>query len=109
MPIVCPRCGGKGVLGWTSYKDKRYYYVVHKGGRRCWLGAEAYEYVEGVTGLDLRGALDRLRHLDYAVKALKHVRAELIKGGLDKSLVLRKVEVIEEELRRIKELLSNRQ
>jgi len=99
----CPRCGMEfSYIEERDINGKTYYYAVHYikvGGKRkkkrCYLGAQVYEYVNKlhsdmltVHGLLTRNPIEYLRQiLDYIVnqpdEGLKHVALDTIKQYLN--------------------------
>jgi hypothetical protein len=81
--VSCPRCGGLGYWAREVREGPRgrhaYVYVVHvEGGRRrkCYLGAEAYDYVERFHGLGLAGDMDGGRWRRYAEQLIDRLKPE---------------------------------
>lgn len=88
-PRICPRCGTKySYIEEREVNGRRYYYAVHyrsENGKRvkkkCYLGADIYEYVNRlhgdmfmVRGLVERNPVEYLREiLDYIVNQSSEV------------------------------------
>jgi hypothetical protein len=70
--FVCPRCGGLGYLERLNVKGHVYFYCRHVSRRegkvrikKCYLGAESYDYVERFQELSLSGLVDKERFARY--------------------------------------------
>jgi hypothetical protein len=81
--FVCPRCGGLGYLERRSVGGHVYVYCRHvwrEGGRRrerkCYLGAEEYDYVERFQLLGLAGLTDKERFRRYMRSLLERLSPE---------------------------------
>jgi len=84
--FLCPRCGSFGYVERRSKGGHVYVYCVHvyrDGGRRrrkrCYLGAEEYDYVERFQELGLAGLTDRERFRRYMRSLLEKLGDEDLK------------------------------
>ena len=81
---LCPRCGKRGYLEFRrSASGQVYVYMHHQksvGGKRthtsCYLGSEAYKYVEKFNELALRGLHDRERFYEYALRVIDQLTVD---------------------------------
>ena len=99
--ILCPRCGGLGYLERRrrgEHGEHVYIYVVHREGkkvRKCYLGAEKYDYVERFHEIGLAGMHDEKRFWRYA--------EELVSKLTYEQLVKLEELIVRAKLRKLKE------
>ena len=94
--FVCPRCGDIGYLSRQTRNGHTYYYCRHvqvmqktRKERKCYLGADKYEYVELVNRMGLSGMLDSERfrkYLEHLLPKLQYDDLVKIKNIIDKEL-----------------------
>jgi hypothetical protein len=97
MPtFVCPRCGDLGYLERRQVNDQLYYYCRHvtveakrRKEKRCYLGANRYEYVETFNRMMLSGLLDEerfRRYLEFLIPKLRVEDLIILKERIEKEL-----------------------
>ena len=100
----CPRCSDPisylhkeirySIDKHGNEKQHIYYYAVHYQGydkntkkvqlRRCYLGSDAYDYVERFNNLNLAGAIKQDRYKEYLQQLANRVDQDTIKDLLSR-------------------------
>jgi hypothetical protein len=85
--FTCPRCDMQGYLEKRRKNGHTYHYCIHitkingkRKVRRCYLGAEKYDYVERFQKLTLTGLTDEQRYIRYLATMMENMTATQLQG-----------------------------